>query len=255
MLDLHEVLSEFSYGYGVTREVEKYLRSVGLHVTPFFPNLVQEASLGFDVGFRRPGRPLLLQFKLGEEMKRLRGPSIPLLARPFWRFSVDTSNHQFRNLYVRERHGAEVYYVAPRFSEWEKYEEVFLAAAVLEQSLLIKPSTIRRSVLAAGGKSGYHRVIYDANSNYVCSEPRKVQTPTPREMAEKLLFIIREKPIALGTVVSRVSALPRERRRATPRRAVLDKYQSEADRNAVMLGLDTWSQGIQLIFVYLPLNS
>jgi uncharacterized protein Ymh len=43
MIDLHERLSEFSYGYGVTREVEALLMSVGLHATPFLPSLLHEA--------------------------------------------------------------------------------------------------------------------------------------------------------------------------------------------------------------------
>ena len=32
MIDLHERLSEFSFGYGVSREVEGLLASVGLQV-------------------------------------------------------------------------------------------------------------------------------------------------------------------------------------------------------------------------------
>ena len=52
MINLHEKLSEFSYGYGVTREVENLLSRAGCHVTPFLPSLVHEAELGFDVSFR-----------------------------------------------------------------------------------------------------------------------------------------------------------------------------------------------------------
>jgi hypothetical protein len=84
-VDLHERLSEFSYGYGVTREAEAALASVGLRAIPFLPNLLHEAELGFDVGFDRPGAPLLLQFKLGQAMKRfVPGPG-PHLNRPYWR--------------------------------------------------------------------------------------------------------------------------------------------------------------------------
>ena len=60
MVDLHERLSEFSYGYGVTREVENLLASVGLNAVPFLPSLLQEATFGFDVGFKK-GAPLLIQ--------------------------------------------------------------------------------------------------------------------------------------------------------------------------------------------------
>src|SRR5687767_3961645 len=94
-VDLHQRLSEFSYGYGVTREVEQNLRSVGLRPTPFLPSLIQEAKFGFDVHYDRPGAPLLLQFKLGEALQRFRRTDktklAPSVQKPFWRFSVDTA--------------------------------------------------------------------------------------------------------------------------------------------------------------------
>jgi hypothetical protein len=66
MIDLHERLSEFSFGYGVTREVEGLLASV---------------------------------VKLGEELSRFHratpSQSIPFLERPFWRYRIDTTSHQF----------------------------------------------------------------------------------------------------------------------------------------------------------------
>ena len=69
-IDLHERLSEFSYGYGVTREVERLLRSVGLRPTPFLPSLLEEAKLGFDVAFKRPGAALLLAWLLSKIHQR-----------------------------------------------------------------------------------------------------------------------------------------------------------------------------------------
>lgn len=88
MINLHERLSEFSYGYGVTREVERRLAAAGLRATPFLPSLLHEASVGFDVAFSGPGQVVMLQFKLGQELSRFRrlhpGETIPLLQRPFW---------------------------------------------------------------------------------------------------------------------------------------------------------------------------
>ena len=86
-VELHERLSEFSYGYGVTHEAELALASVGPRAVPFLPNLLREAVLGLD----GPGSPLLLQFKLGQAMKRfVPGPG-PHLNRPYWRFRIDTA--------------------------------------------------------------------------------------------------------------------------------------------------------------------
>ncbi|MDO8409387.1 MAG: hypothetical protein Q7S93_04940 [Phenylobacterium sp.] len=57
-VELHERLSEFSYGYGVTREAEEALASVGLRAVPFLPNLLHEAELEqFPSGMTRLGFP------------------------------------------------------------------------------------------------------------------------------------------------------------------------------------------------------
>ena len=110
-IDLHQRLSELSYGYGITREVENLLNDVGLRTTPFLPSLLDEANLGFDVAFDRPSAALLLQFKLGESVRRFRRSKnatiIPPIDRPFWRFSVDTAepNGQFDLLLKAEQEG------------------------------------------------------------------------------------------------------------------------------------------------------
>jgi hypothetical protein len=55
MLDLHERLSEFSYGYGVTREFESALTAKGIRAVPFLPSLLHEAKVGFDVAWKKTG--------------------------------------------------------------------------------------------------------------------------------------------------------------------------------------------------------
>lgn len=144
MINLHERLSEFSYGYGVTREVERLLATVGLRTTPFLPSLLHEASLGFDVAFSGPGQVVMCQFKLGQELTRFRrlqpGESIPPLHRPFWRYQVDTSEHQFLRLEEFEDEGADVFYIAPRFSSWSRFESAFHRNQILQRSLLLRPS-------------------------------------------------------------------------------------------------------------------
>jgi len=131
MIDLHERLSEFSYGYGVTREVEKLLSSVGIVSVPFLPSLLQEKKVGFDVKFQNSGLPLLLQFKLGQSLQRFvrsdKSLPAPLLERPFFRFSINTAepDGQFETLLKAENDGAEAYYLAPRFTDWPQYVSFF----------------------------------------------------------------------------------------------------------------------------------
>jgi hypothetical protein len=149
VIELHERLSEFSYGYGVTRETERLLASVGVRTVPFLPSLLQEKKIGIDVAFNRTGFPLLLQFKLGQSLRRfvrsdLTYPAPPLV-KPFYRFSVDTAepDGQFETLLKAETDRAEVYYVAPRFVDWTHYVRLYEEEGVLENSVMVTPADIR----------------------------------------------------------------------------------------------------------------
>lgn len=205
--DLHEKLSEFSFGYGITRDIERSFEAVGLSTTPFFPNLRQEKNSGYDVKFSRRGGALLLQFKLGEQLVRYRkarnSTSIPSLFRPFWRFFVDTleTGGQFNVLFNAERSGCEVYYAAPRFTTWEAYAETFAANKVLESTLLIAPSDINERLKAAGELDGVHRTIYDQISVYIQSEPLELPNLPPDQLPQRVRHNIDERPRELSTVI------------------------------------------------------
>jgi hypothetical protein len=214
-VDLHNRLSEFSYGYGVTREVERQLASVGLRATPFLPSLLQEAVLGFDVRFDRPGAALLLQFKLGEALQRFRRDDLskppPSLEKPFWRFSIDTAEQdgQFDLLLKAEYAQAEVYYVAPRFTTWDAYVSEFQSERVLHESLLLRPSEIEAKLVLQGAADGWHRIVYDQSNVFVCSDP----TPLDEQNAGDIATVIREKinehSESTAVVVQRIQTHPR----------------------------------------------
>jgi hypothetical protein len=217
-VDLHQRLSEFSYGYGVTREAERLLQFVGLRTTPFLPSLLQEKKLAFDVAFDRPGAPLLLQFKLGEAVQRLRwqDPSNPppVLSRPSWRFNVDTAepDGQFDLLLKAEQAGAEVYYVAPRFTTWNGYVLAYESDKVLDRSLLLSPSQIDAQLRAVGAPDGRHRVLYDERTSFVCSEAKELTEVRARDLAHKIRTDIEQRSRRMDLVLRDVHlALERER--------------------------------------------
>jgi hypothetical protein len=255
MIDLHERLSEFSYGYGVTREVEALLASVGLHITPFLPSLVHEASLGFDVAFNSPGTVVMLQFKLGDELRRFHRTSptqsIPALDHPFWRFSVDASAPQFQRLAAFEQAKAQVYYVAPRFSSWAAYDSAFQKGEVLEHSLLLKPSEITRGM---GGGAGVHRIVYDRSRRYVCSEPIAIEEETSDSLLENVARGARDPhhPLAerIATLLEREAANEVGGRLSNARRRELrERAKRPIDADAAIVGLEAWTQGTQVLFV------
>lgn len=256
MIQINERLSEFSFGYGVVEETRRLLQLVGWNAVPFLPSLLHENEIGFDVAFHEPGAVLMLQFKLGEELRRFHrsrpNQPIPALARPFWRFQVHTGEQQFLRLWSSEVLGALVYYVAPRFANWSAYERYFLNGVILDNSLLITPAAIRQ---AAPGPAAKHRVLYDAARNYVCSEP--IETPDIRSkdlvarIAERLAR--GEAPLA-HTIKGLSEKLrePRRRlRRPLPRHVDLlrGRARTPVEEDAAVVALEAWMQGTQLVFV------
>ena len=212
MIDLHERLSEFSYGYGVTREVERLLAGVGIRTVPFLPSLIQEKGLGFDVGFGGRGAALLLQFKLGQSLSRFvrsdASHSAPALQRPFFRFSLDTAevDGQYETLLKAQMDGAEVYYVAPRFADWPHYVRFFEEEAVLEHSVMVTPREIRDALVAKGAPDGLHRIVYDRTAAHVCSEPKQIRDVRPSMIADSILNRVRAEGVTLGETMRRVYA-------------------------------------------------
>jgi hypothetical protein len=261
MIELHERLSEFSYGYGVTRETEKLLASVGLTPTPFMPSLVHENEVGFDVAFDRPGAVVMLQFKLGQQMQRYRSTSSALpsspLAKPFWRFRIDCGEAQFILLREAERKGAEVYYVAPRFSDWTIYQEAYQTDTVLARSLMITPREISRGIAGSGTPIGSHRIVYDNSARYVCSNPTPVDETSPDELAKQVLTSLRQKPRRMRDFLSDLAETPRlgrirDRRRIGMREDLRARARTPDDASAAIVALEAWLVGAQAIFVTDP---
>lgn len=285
MIDLHERLSEYSYGYGVTRETEGLLEGIGIRAVPFLPNLIQENELGFDVGFNRPGAALLLQFKLGHSLKTFRRTDLtqppPLLDRPYWRFNIDTSepDGQFETLLKAEQDGAETYYVAPRFSDWPHYAELFDRREVLDNSLLIRPSEVRTALVNKGDPDGPHRIVYDRYRVHVCSKPMRISNVDADEAIAAVSNIVRERKQQVGELLERVfeglgdrSSVrrvseaqergPEERGPTIAYRATGELAQTQRTRRlerllgraktreqaiATAVGVELWALGIQLI--------
>jgi hypothetical protein len=203
MIELHERLSEFSYGYGVTREVEALLARGGVKVAPFLPSLVHEATLGFDVAFQKPGAVLMLQFKLGQSLTRFVPGPRPLLDKVFWRFNIETGEvgGQFATLLDAELNGADAFYVAPRLIDWNGYMGAFEKDAVLASSVIIRPSSIRAALDAISAPDGPHRIVYDSQRAYACSTPSLIKTVTAQALAVGVEQELAQREASLETIV------------------------------------------------------
>ena len=283
MIEIHERLSEFSYGYGVTKEVESAVRAIGIKTVPFLPSLVQEKKIACDVKLDGPGKLILLQFKLGQQLRRFVRPKgttrLPSVERPFWRFKLDTAEPegQYETLLRAEIEGADAYYVAPRFVDWSEYLEYFEANSVVENSILLRPSEIRNALVAAGVPDGPHKVLYDGYKMNVCSEPLEIRGASFRDLVESATSSSEAHLTGLlGRVFSGLSHRSQVRRpretmeqeedekpfdvvshrrfdaneRRLQRLAVLrERSATEGDAFAAAVGVEMWSLGIQTILV------
>lgn len=277
-IELQQRLSEFSYGYGVTREIEIALAAQGLIPTPFMPSLIHEAKLGFDVAFERPGTPLLLQFKLGQAMQRFVPAPRPNLSKPYWRFHLNTAepDGQFDLLLKAEQDGADVFYVAPQFHDWERYLRLFETQKVVQTSCIVRPSNIRDVLDANAIPHGWHKVVYDAQRAYVCSDPIPLEPLDSDEFAESIRYRCGHRKTPLREVLRDILEgfdRPSEYEAAYRDGERLD-YEISSDKGdgprlrnqrltrllqnwpkeqaiALAVGAEAWSMGAQVIFVTL----
>lgn len=169
--------SEFSFGYAFT---ENFLRRHArtLRSAPVFPNLLQEAEVGYDVRIDLPAAPLFFQFKLPELVTRksrrgaqakIKGLSIPYFVVEIMPLS---RSHQHDILVDLERRmpGA-VFYASPRQTCKACLDFCYIKGCVHRCAAWISPAQI-----GPLQDNGAHKIIYEPYADYgwFCSEPRKV---------------------------------------------------------------------------------
>jgi len=170
--------SEFSFGYAFT---ENLVRSspIGPTGAPVFPNLVQEAQLGYDVRINMPGLPLFFQYKLPTSMKRNTATEISKhqisgLAAPFFRMPLmrrDLSQQHEKLIELENKFPGTVFYATPSLQDLSQFNLAYNTARVHERSVFFSPTEIGSLPDAKD-----HSVAYEdgASVGYFCSEPREI---------------------------------------------------------------------------------
>lgn len=169
--------SEFSYGYAAIREAEETLSTIYTAAgAPKLPTLIEEKTLGYDARLSFVDYVLFLQFKRSQYVSR-RHPGSPTWAAvggKHYRYSIDTSGHQFQALLELEARlerapiATHVYYAAPVFHSQRDFDRAYTNGAVLENSSLIAPSEFPSM------DGVHHLVATTPGSAVVLSEPRPV---------------------------------------------------------------------------------
>jgi hypothetical protein len=129
--------TEFSFGYAFT---ENLIRSAHTapQGAPVFPNLIQEAQMGYDVHINLPGLPLFFQYKLPELMKRSTASEIsvhhiPGLTVPFFRMPLmrrDLSRQHQRLIKLENKYPGTALYATPGMQNLREFNQAYNAGIV-----------------------------------------------------------------------------------------------------------------------------
>lgn len=170
--------TEFSFGYAFT---ENLIRSAPAGPTgaPFFPNLVQEAKLGYDIRIDLPGCPLFFQYKLPELMVRDTANEIsqfclPGMSAPFFRMPLmrrDLSQQHKLLIDQEKRYPDAVFYATPEIKNVTAFNTAYNAAQVHTKSVFFSPGEI-----GPLPDNKQHVVAYQNGLSHawLCSEPRRI---------------------------------------------------------------------------------
>ncbi|MCT8268024.1 hypothetical protein NYQ83_12135 [Afifella sp. JA880] len=171
--------TEFSYGYAFTENLIRW-SSTRPTAAPVFPNLVQEAQLGYDIKINFPGLPLFFQFKLPERMTRhtareIAVLGIPGLSVPFFRMPLmrrDLSDQHAHLIRLESRFPGTVFYTSPGVDKVESFNQAYRRAEVHVRSVFFPPQDI-----GPLPDSAAHSVAYsqDLSVAWFCSEPKRAK--------------------------------------------------------------------------------
>lgn len=183
-------ISEFSYGYALTSELlNHFMLQTG--EAPFFPSLLKEGKLGYDVKIPHRGLPIFLQFKLSDYMFYSSAKGSDLVAVPHYRMYLRPLKHsQLHNLLLAlENTGNDVYYATPEFHQPHELNDAYAYTRVVKRSAFFRPKAIGRLP-----DNGQHFLIFGAGAKYGyrLSEPQRVSKEHgPTLFAEQIAARVR----------------------------------------------------------------
>ena len=199
--------SEFSFGYAFTENIIRAAYT-GPRGAPIFPNLVQEARLGFDVQINFPGVPLFFQYKLPELMRRSTASEIstfncPGLSVPFFRMPLmrrDLSRQHQLLIELENRYPGAVHYASPCLTDIEEFDRAYNLANVHRRSIFFSPNEIGPLPDDRSHTISYKDGLQVA---YLRSEPREIRTRTFEILQEEIRYLFDREAFRSLRVASR----------------------------------------------------
>ena len=183
--------TEFSFGYAFT---ENLIRSAAQcpSTAPVFPNLVQEARLGYDVNVELSGSLLFFQYKLPELMVRGNTSEISKypwldIYTPYFRMALmrrDQSDQHRLLIELEKKFPNSVYYASPVLQNVSQLNREYATTSVHMASVLFSPKEI--GFLPDNKK---HTVVYtmDRQHSWRCSDPKKINVFGYKDLRNNIL--------------------------------------------------------------------
>lgn len=245
--------TEFSFGYAFT---ENLIRAAAARPAgaPVFPNLVQEAQLGYDVHIDLPGCPLFFQYKLPELMVRnsaaeisqhaLAGIHVPFFRMPLMR--RDLSDQHRLLIRLERRFPNAVFYATPGMANNHSFNAAYNAARVHQRSVFFSPRNIGRLPDDKQHVIAYRNGLSHA---WLCSDPRKISAFHFESIGEKVRTLfddqrfltleeasknIRDEVLRLASPEIRAAEDAIRQRIDTRSAAVLDRPDMDARKRKVL---------------------
>ncbi|MFK8021901.1 MAG: hypothetical protein AB8B86_19240 [Pseudomonadales bacterium] len=171
--------TEFSYGYAFT---ENLINSQPGPPTraPYFPNLQQEATLGYDIRIDLPTCPIFFQFKIPKVMVRstaaeikqhsLAGINVPFFRMPIMEAGVSNQHHHL--LKLEQSNPNRVYYCCSTAPDIDHFNSDYLQQQMHNRSVVVAPSFV-----GSLPDQKKHNVVFTGLTGpiYFCSEPREIK--------------------------------------------------------------------------------
>ncbi|ANK91541.1 MULTISPECIES: hypothetical protein [unclassified Rhizobium] len=189
--------TEFSYGYAFTENLIRSLSSAPTGA-PVFPNLVQEAKIGYDVNINLPAAPLFFQFKLPERMKKATAFEVsnggcPGLTTPFFRIALmraDLSRQHSHLIELEKKFPGCVFYAAPVLADIHAFNKSYGLGRVFEDSVFFSPRQI-----GPLPNNKQHTIAYrsDVANAFFCSDPQEKPKWSFEEISAKIDALFKQK--------------------------------------------------------------
>lgn len=189
--------TEFSYGYAFTENLIRSLSS-SPKGAPVFPNLVQEAKVGYDVKINLPAVPLFFQFKLPERMKKgtafeVANGSCPGLITPFYRIGLmrsDLSKQHAHLIELENKFPSCVFYAAPCLADIHAFNRSYGLGRVYQDTAFFSPGAI-----GPLPDNKQHTIAYrsDLGHAFFCSVPQEIARSTFDDIQQKTDAILNQK--------------------------------------------------------------